>query len=174
MYSMNRRKHFCIFTTVIFALLNMTSLSLAVHHSVQLESLRGLKGVYISVESVTPEIQKDGLTKDRIQGDVELMLRTAGIKILSKEEWFDEEGSPFLHVNANVLKLPATREYVYSVNISLKQTVYPIRTPMEISGAATWSVGGIVGITPDLGKIRASVKEQVAEFIKAYLSVNPK
>ena len=138
------------------------------------ESLRDLKGIYVSVEKLTQEIQKDGLTKDRIQGDVELMLRMAGIKTLSKEEWFDEEGSPSLYVNANVLKLSATREYVYSVNISFKQTVYPIRKPMEITGAATWSVGGIVGITPDLGKIRASVKEQVDEFIKAYLSVNPK
>lgn len=171
---MNRRKHFCIITTVVFALLNMTTFSLAAYHSIQRESLRGLKGVYVSVENLTPEIQKDGLTKDRIQGDVELMLRTAGIKILSKEEWFDEEGGPSLYVNANVLKLSATREYVYSVNISFKQTVYPIRKPMEITGAATWSVGGIVGITPDLGKIRASIKEQVDEFIKAYWSVNPK
>ena len=174
MYSMNRRKHFRIITIVIFALLNVTTFSLAGYHSIQRESLRGLKGVYVSVENLTPEIQKDGLTKDRIQGDVELMLRTAGIKILSKEEWFDEEGGPSLYVNANVLKLSATSEYVYSVNISFKQTVYPIRKPMEITGAATWSVGGIVGITPDLGKIRASIKEQVDEFIKAYWSVNPK
>ena len=152
----------------------MSSFSSADYYSIQKESLRDLNGIYVSVEKLTHEIYKDGLTKDRIRRDVELMLRTAGIKILSKEEWFDAEGNPSLYVNANVLKLSATKEYVYSVNISLKQTVYPIRKPMEITGAATWSVGGIVGITPDLGKIRASVKEQVNEFIKAYLSVNPK
>lgn len=174
MYAMNIKKYCCFFTIVVLALLNMTSFLSAGYHSIQRESLRGLKGIYISIENLTPEIQKEGLTKDHIQRDVELMLRTAGIKILSKEEWFDAEGSPSLYVNANILKLSATREYVYSVNISLKQTVYPIRKPMEITGAATWSVGGIVGITPDLGKIRASVKEQVDEFIKAYFSVNPK
>ena len=171
---MNKRKYCCILLIVVLALLNMTSFSFAGDYSIQTESLRDLKGVYVSVESPTPEIQKDGLTEDRIKKDVELMLRMAGIKILSKEEWFDAEGSPSLYVNANVLKLLETREYVYSVNISFKQSVYPVREPMEISGAATWSAGGIVGITPDLDKIRASVKEQVDEFIKAYLSVNPK
>jgi hypothetical protein len=84
------------------------------------------------------------------------------------------EGSPFLDVNAHVLKLRATREYIYSVNISFKQTVYPARKPVEITGAATWTIGGIIGITSDLDKIRASVKDQVEDFIQAYLAVNPK
>jgi len=169
------RKYWGFFSGVIVALLlNTTSSSLAGQYTVQQESLRDLKGVYISVENLSAGIQKDGLTKDRIRKDVELMLRKAGIYILSKKEWFDTEGSPFLYVNAHVLKLPATSEYIYSINISFKQTVYPARKPVEITGAATWTTGGIVGITPDLDKIRASVKAQVEEFIKAYLAVNPK
>jgi biotin operon repressor len=170
---MINRKYWGFFSGVTLALLNIAPLSLAGQYSIQQESLRDLKGVYISVESLAPEIQKDGLTEDRIQKDVELMLRKAGIKILSKKEWFDAEGSPCLYVNAHVLKLRATREYIYSVTISLKQTVYPARKPVEIAGAATWTIGGIIGITPDLDKIRASVKTQVEEFIKAYLGVNP-
>jgi biotin operon repressor len=171
---MINRKYWGFFSGVIPVLLNITSFSLAGQYSIQQESLRDLKGVYISVESLAPEIQKDGLTEDRIRKDVELMLREAGIKILSKKEWFDAEGSPYLYVNAYILKLRDTREYIYSVNISFKQTVYPARKPVEITGAATWTIGGIIGITPDLDKIRASVKTQVEEFIKAYLSVNPK
>ena len=168
-----RRKYSGFFTIMVLALLNMTSFSFSGDYSLQSESLRDLKGVYVSVESPTPEIQKDGLTEERIKKDVDLMLRMAGIKVLSKKEWFGTEGSPFLYVNTHVLKLRETREYIYSVTISFKQNVYPIRKPMEIPGAATWSIGGIIGITPDLDKIRASVKEQVNEFVKAYLSVNP-
>lgn len=168
------RKYWGIFSGVILVLLTITSFSLAGQYSIQQESLRDLKGVFISVENFAPEIQKDGLTKDRIRKDVELMLRKAGIKILSKKEWFDVEGSPFLYVNTHVVKLRETREYIYSINISFKQTVYPARKPVEITGAATWTIGGIIGITPDLDKIRASVKTQVEDFIKAYLAVNPK
>ncbi len=170
---MINRKYWGFFSGVIFVLLNITSFSLAGQYSIQQESLRDLKGVYISVESLAPDIQNDGLTKDQIRKDVELILRKAGIKILSKKEWFDVEGSPFLYVNAHVVKLRETREYIYSINISFKQTVYPARKPVEITGAATWTIGGIIGITPDLDKIRASVKTQVEDFIKAYLSVNP-
>ncbi len=170
---MINKKYWGFFSGVVFVLLNITAFSLAGQYSIQQESLRDLKGVYISVESLAPEIQKDGLTKDRIRKDVELMLRKAGIKILSKKEWFDVEGSPCLYVNAHVVKLRETREYIYSINISFKQTVYPARKPVEITGAATWTIGGIIGITPDLDKIRASVKTQVEDFIKAYLSVNP-
>ena len=171
---MINRKYWGFFSGVILALLNITSFSLAGQYSIQQESLRDLKGVYVSVESLSPEIQKDGLTKDSVRKDVVLMLRKAGIIILSKKEWFDLEGSPFLDVNAHVLKLRATREYIYSVNISFKQTVYPARKPVEITGAATWTIGGIIGITSDLDKIRASVKDQVEDFIQAYLAVNPK
>jgi hypothetical protein len=171
---MINKKYWGFFLGVILVLLTITSFSLAGQNSIQQESLRDLKGVFISVESLAPEIQKDGLTKDRIRKEVELMLRKAGIKTLSKKEWFDVEGSPCLYVNAHVLKLRSTREYIYSVNISFKQTVYPSRKPVEITGAATWTIGGIIGITADLDKIRASVKEQVEEFIKAYLAVNPK
>ncbi len=170
---MINKKYWGFFSGVIFVLLNITSFSLAGQYSIQQESLRDLKGVYISVESLAPDIQNDGLTKDQIRKDVELILRKAGIKILSKKEWFDVEGSPFLYVNAHVVKLRETREYIYSINISFKQTVYPARKPVEITGAATWTIGGIIGITPDLDKIRASVKTQVEDFIKAYLSVNP-
>lgn len=171
---MMNRKYLGFFAAGALALLNMTSFSLAAHHSIQRESLGGLKGIYVSIERIAPEIRDDGLTENLMRKDVELMLRTAGIKVFSKKEWFDVEGSPCLYVNANILKLPATREYIYSVNLSLKQTVYPIRKAIEIPGAATWSMGGVIGITPDLDKIRASLKEQVAGFIKAYLSVNPK
>jgi hypothetical protein len=72
------------------------------------------------------------------------------------------------------LKLQESEEYLYSVNISLKQTVYPARNPIEISGAATWSTGGIIGITPNLRTIQEAIKGQVKEFIKVYLAVNPK
>ena len=170
---MTNRKHRSYLAAMVFAISALASFSMAASHSMQRESFRGLKGVYVSVERLDPRIEKDGLSGDQIRADVVSQLRLAGIKVLSKKEWFDSEGSPYLYVNANILKLQETEEYVYSVNISLKENVYPARNAIEISGAATWSMGGIVGITPHLNQIRDSVGSQADEFIKVYLSVNP-
>ena len=170
---MKNIKYRSYLATVVFTILALASFSTAVSHSMQEESFRGLKGVYVSVERLDPRIEKDGLTDDQVRADVVSQLRLAGIKVLSKKEWFDMEGSPYLYVNANILKLQETEEYVYSVNISLKQNVYPARNAIEISGAATWTMGGVVGITPHLNQIRDSVGSQVKEFIKVYMSANP-
>jgi hypothetical protein len=126
------------------------------------------------VENLGTQIEKDGLTKNSIKKDAEFMLRKAKIRTFSKGEWFEVTGSPYLYVNANVIKLLQTKEYIYSIGVALKQNVYPVREPIEILGATTWSLGGIIGITPSLDKIRAAVREQVNKFIKVYLSVNQK
>ena len=171
---MRQGKYWSFLTLLVLALLSPCTSSLGGYYAIQIESLRGLKGVHIWVESLASQIKKDGLTEELIRRDVASQLQVAGIRILSKEEWFDTEGSPYLYVNANVLKLQPTNEYIYSIGISLRQNVYPVRKPIEITGAATWSMGGIIGITSNLNKIRASVKDQIEEFIRVYLSVNPK
>ena len=167
------RRNWIFLTTFTLSLLYLSSFVMAYDSKVSRQSFRGLKGVYVFVENLEPQIEKDGLTQNSIKRDVEMMLRKAKIKTLSKGEWFDMTGSPYLYVNPNVLKLTETKEYIYSISIALKQNVYPVREPIEILGAATWSVGGIIGITPNLDKIRASVKELANKFIQTYLSVNP-
>ncbi len=137
-------------------------------------SLRGPEGVYVSVEKLNPEIVKDGLTEELVRKDAELKLKMAGIRVLSKKQWHGVEGSPFLYVYINALKLSETKEYIYSTYIAFRQDVYPVREPIPVLGATTWSVGGVVGITHRLDKIRASVKGQMDQFISAYLSVNQK
>ena len=159
---------------IVSAFLYLSSLALASDEKYNRASLRGLKGVYVSVEKLGSDIERDGLTRDRLRKEVESKLRMAGIKILSRKQWSDVEGNPYLYVNANVLKLRETREYIYSINIAFKQDVYPLREPGIVWGASTWSVGGIIGITPRLDKIHAAVKGKVEQFINAYLSVNPK
>ena len=168
------RRNWIFLGTFVLSILYLSSLVMAYDIKVSQQSFRGLKGIYVFVENLNPQIEKDGLTRDSIKRDVESMLRHAKIKILSKAEWFEVTGSPYLYLNANVLKLPDSKEYIYSVTIALKQNVYPVREPIEILGAATWSVGGIIGITPSLDKIREAVREQVNKFIKIYLSVNPR
>ncbi len=170
---MNKKKHWIFLIVIVLCKLSIASFLFASDNNVNRLSLRGLKGVYVSVEKIDSEIEKDGLTKSLIRKDVELKLQRAGIKILSRDKWFETTGSPYLYVNVNVLKLPASKEYIYSINTAFRQNVYPVREPIEVIGATTWSIGEIVGITYNLNKIRSSVKGQADKFIKTYLTVNP-
>ena len=168
------KRAYRIFTAAfIFISLSFSSTGLTSDTQRDRESLRGLKGVFVTVERLDPEVEKDGLTAAQIRTDAESNLRRAGIKLLSKQEWFDSPGSPNLELNVFVLRLPSSPEYVYSINIALKQRAYLIREPIEVFGATTWSLGTITGITPHLDKIRSSVEAQVDKFIPAYVSVNP-
>ena len=173
---MNRTQTVCLIMRLILvvALLNLTSLGFAEDAKYNRESLRGIKRFYVSVENLDPVIEKSGLTKKSIGKDVESWLRKAGIKTFTKKECFDIKGNPYYYVNINVLKLHATKEYIYSIHTSFKQNVYSVREPITIIGAATWSTGNTIGITGNLNKIRTSIKAQVDQFIGAYFAVNPK
>ena len=65
----------------------------------QIDTLRGLKGVGIGIRNIPSQFEKDGLTKDQIQLDVESKLRMAGIEVLFQKEWREEEGNPHLFVS---------------------------------------------------------------------------
>ena len=68
-------------------------------------TLRGLSGVYVMPENPLEEDAiRGGLSQDNIRTEVELKLRLAGIRVLSKEEWEQELGRPYLYVRLNVLK----------------------------------------------------------------------
>ena len=137
-------------------------------------SLKDIQSFYVTVERLAAEIEQDGLTQKSIQDDVRIQLRGAGIETVPEKEAFDVPGNPYLYVNSHVLKLSATKEYIYSIQVSFHQNVYSLREPTIIVGAATWSSGNVIGITGNLTKIRSSIKSQVAIFIEAYRFVNPR
>jgi hypothetical protein len=137
-------------------------------------SLSGIKGVFVKIEQINPEVENDGLKAATIRSDVEGLLKGLGIKVLSTGESLDEPGEPALHINPHILKLRASNEYIYSIDVAFRQNAYLSRAPIEVLGAATWSPGLVTGITYDLGKIRDSIKEQVQRFAEAFRSVNPK
>ena len=141
------------------------------------QSLKGIKGVFVIIEKLTPDIEKDGLTKNQIQTDVELKLRLAGIKVLTEEESFKEPGSPLLYITVNALKIEALSAYSFSIGVSLKQDVNLTRNS-EIKNyhVATWGIE-IVGFTAKnsvVNDIRDYVKNLEDMFLNDYLTANPK
>ena len=92
----------------------------------QKEILRdvGDEGIHVVIEELSPEAVKSGLTKDKIRTDVELKLRMAGIKVLSREEVLDSvRNFPCLDVNISCLSIDPTPNVVYDVRLCMLREV---------------------------------------------------
>ena len=169
---MFKKTMFCFF---IIPLISSSIILAQISEAISVASLTGLTGVKVSVKDVTPDVQQDGLRTEHIQRDVELPLRTTGIKVLTSGIWIDSVGNAELYVDVDALKYSGT-QYAYHVEVSVIQKVGLTRKPTSETLAKTWSdkVMGIVGVSNMATKIREQVKALVDKFINDYLSVNPK
>jgi len=134
----------------------------------QRAGLKGIKEVEVVVEDMSPEAEKDGLTRDQLQTDVELRLRKAGIRVTSG-------AVAFLYVIAHPMKHPRGF-YAYSIHVMVEEMVSLERDPSISLVGTTWRSTGGVGIVgvKVLKSLRDRVSDQVDEFINAYFDQNPK
>jgi hypothetical protein len=139
----------------------------------QQKALVGLKGVYVWVSGIKPEVERLGLTKDQIRIDVELKLRKAGVRVLTKEERFETPGAPSLEVDfANALS-PDNPIVACSILVSLQEQV-TLDRDFRTYGAI-WQVGFVRPILKkNIREIRGDVGDLVDEFVNDYLAANPK
>jgi len=170
------RKKWLIVLLVIVLTLALQSPVFAINGKSNRATLRGLSGVGVLIEQLAPEIEREGLIKNQLQIEVELKLKMAGIKVLTKEECLKTPGEPYLYVNVNVNTAKTESDiYPYSIDVLLMQKVSLLRDPKQTTYAVTWSTGGVGSIEKSiLSQLRGSVEEMVDLFIKTYLSENPK
>jgi len=142
----------------------------------EIESLRGLGGVFVAVEKLDNETKGElPFDENQIRVDIELKLRIAEIKVFSKEESSKTPGSPCLYVNLNALLVPEIDTIYYALNIFLEQTAYLSQNSNIHPSAMTWWSGSVGAVGKNwASKIRDSIKEKIDKFINDYLSVNPK
>ncbi len=138
-------------------------------------TLAGLTGMYVLVEHIPDEAERDGLDTTQIRTDVELKLRQAGITVLTQQEWLSTAAAPYLYVNVQAIKNRAN-VYAFSADVELRQRVTLVRNPGMSILATTWSATGIIGTvgSQKLGAVREDVRDLTDQFINAYLAANPK
>lgn len=138
------------------------------------ESLRGLSGVSVTVEALSPATEEAGLTKADVLTDVELKLRLAGIPVLNEKQWIEAPGAPYLYLAVTVSNR-SNGLWAFSISVELMQRVVLERRPESGLFASTWSTDyvGSVGST-NIRSVRENIKDQIDKFINAYLAVNPK
>jgi len=138
------------------------------------DSMKGLIGVHVIVQEPSKEAEKDGLTKASIQTDVEVKLRLAGIRVLTREETLKAPGKPYIYVNVDTLRNPSFPFYAYNVRVELFQEVESVvRAGVMVSGI-TWQNTrvGSVGAS-NLREVRDDLKDDMDKFVNDWLTANP-
>lgn len=148
-----------------------------------IRSLYGLEGVNVLVESPGADEKQLGLTQSQLQTDIEVKLRTAGIRVFSAEESRETSDGAYLYCNVNI-KVDSDGLCAISYELSLNQIVYMNRSEevtekmsyyTKVYGI-TWDTGGVAisGVNNAKSGSREIVKDSIDEFINAFLAANPK
>ena len=140
---MKKVGHQVFLMALAFTLLSPPVLAFALDAKYEVETLRGIKALHVIIKGFENEIEQYGLTREKIQTELETKLGLAGIKVLTREECLKEQGSPSLTLMVGTLRAFTTRDtefYFFSIVINLRQGVYLERKPETlVGGITTWS-----------------------------------
>jgi len=175
---MSKKKSLIISILMFLVLLTHGSFVYSASPWILTKPLKDISAISVSVNKLDPDIEnKRGLTREQIRTDIELRLKKAGIKVVSRDESFKLRGSPYLYVTLHTFYNSVFPGAVaFNIRISLNQNVWLERNPGEIVfGADTYweEYLGLVG-EENIASIRDRIIDLVDEFIIDYLSVNPR
>ena len=137
------------------------------------ESLRGIIGLGLVIEEVSPDASTDGLSHEAIRSTVEQALRSKGIRLLTERT--RSGSSPYLYINVNTLK-EELGLYAYTVTVDLKQLVGLLSMKNKKTWGTTWSAS-VIGMVrqENVNQIIAdAVDPLVKDFVDDFLAVNPR
>jgi hypothetical protein len=158
------------------ATLLVASQSTASDADVYVKSLAGIPSIYVQVADVTGDLANAGLTTATLQTDVELRLRSAGIRVLSTSEYQALPGNFYLSLEVIGLRARTGGEgigYMAAVVLTFVQDIHLDRRPGLSLPGGTWTYCGLAaGATTEV--IRNQVRDQADLFANAYLTANPK
>jgi len=139
-------------------------------------SLRGIGGIYVLVGKLSPDLAAAGIIDADLEAEVEIRLKKAGIKVLEEREALALPGQPLLYIQIGGTKVVDLPMYVISLNSALSQRVTLERDGAIRCAANTWSVSGVTAAaTQSLNqKIKSALASVADQFIKDYLSANPR
>jgi hypothetical protein len=130
------------------------------------ETLRGLPGVEVIVDSLPSELERGGLTSITLRADVERRLRQGGIVIYPSQSANPSPAKPYLYIALNALTLPDAAGVAFGVQVHLRQTLRSPVTNSNIVNAMSWDMHNLL-VTPLAGL--QAVREEVLTFIDRFV-----
>jgi hypothetical protein len=140
------------------------------------DTLRGLREVSVLVEYLPDDVEREGLSREHLQRDIEVRLRQAGLRVLTLSDIANSPGAPYLYVVVYPITGPSVNLNAYGSGLTLKQLVQLSRNPTTEFFATTWE-GPVLPSSltaPRVLDIRRSISDAVERFIIDYLAVNQK
>ena len=131
--------------------------------------LRGISSVWVLIESLGPEEASIGLADDTVRTDVELRLKSAGLRVISPEKAkkIAVKDNSFLYVNVAV----ASDGLAATVLAQFAQGTYLLRNSLPISTAFTWTDVSTL-LRPSLDSVRSEINDLVDKFLREWLKQN--
>jgi hypothetical protein len=135
--------------------------------------LHGIDALCVSIDDLEPEVEKHGLTKDKLREDIESKLRLASIKVVSEKESLKIRGMPCISLAIN--SMYHEPNHYYKISFLIIQDAYLFLKPDFICSSITWHRGFFGRANKMLveKQIRDNVKDLVDKFLNDYLAVNP-
>jgi hypothetical protein len=138
-------------------------------------TLRGVKALKVVVDQPGPELEREGIDRDRLRNSIELKLRNADIKIDNSAVEF--LGLTFLSPEAGTRSRLSLRRTPHSlvVGLGVYQVVMLSRDKETKTVAETWGQQRVISASgKDLDReISDAVFELADQFVKAFRAVNP-
>ena len=94
--------------------------------------------------------------------------------MLSKDEWLNAPGSPYLYLKLDALRNERNGVYSYSYRLELNQTVLLERDPQFGMLATTWLKAnmGLAGSAVAASAIREAIGDTVDRFCNDFVAAN--
>ena len=166
---MDKKKMVVLTTAIAVVFLCIVPFAFAEDKEITRLTLRGIKEVYVVIESIEPEIQNLGLTQAQVKADVEAKLREANITVAPDFM----RGRPAVYLYVQVLRPEKINRLFYSISLSLLQNVILERDPNVKTNTDTWMVR-MLGMSSGTEAIRSDIRSVLDQFIEEYRQANQK
>ncbi|GJM17131.1 MAG: hypothetical protein DHS20C13_24580 [Thermodesulfobacteriota bacterium] len=140
----------------------------------EINTLKGIKGIGLSVEDIDADAAADGLSKDKLLKVITQKLKKSGIKVFTDLELRTISGQPQLVLNINSIKQPGPI-YIFTTTLDLTQIVLLERNKGLTAVSPTWTVLTTGGSLPEdlAATVDASIDPMLESFITDYKKANP-
>jgi hypothetical protein len=157
-----------LFVLAIFLVVKFdlpTQVKIDVMNLIYGDEMRSMKKFRVVVEPLNPELEKDGLPREKVLQELTAKIEKAGIQNLAEEEWQKTPGKPTINVTVNATKT-GDRLYQYSVTIEV--------TKSEVQHSGAYSEKIITLWTSadvgegDVSNLRDIINEKMGFFLRAH------